>query len=299
MHHAVGLASHAWGLARVVRGVELGEVAPEKVSEEDAEGRPGDPAGFGEGGAQAEKADYGQGKKEERIHQKGGANFSMQEQVSRPQPAAGGAVETGEGVQRASGIGGGGRGIKHEQHNDDDEGRQCQESGRELRVFLHLQPSAFFSRRRRFFPQALQRGLEILPGKHLLAGIPQQVGRMEGKHDGDAFKFTPLSPGFADGQFFLHEAAAGGGAEADDDLGFDDGDLPLEIGDAPGHFIGCGHTVAGGAAFDDIADEDFITAVTHGVDHFGEELAGAADKGAALGILVGTGAFADEHKICV
>jgi hypothetical protein len=47
-------------------------------------------------------------------------------------------------------------------------------------------------------------------------------------------------------------------------LGLDDGDLALEIGDAAGHLFGGGDAVAGGAAFDDVADEHLLTGVAHG-----------------------------------
>ena len=120
---------------------------------------------------------------------------------------------------------------------------------------------------------------------------------MEGEHDGDAFELAPLPAGLADGQGFLHEAAGGGGAEADNELGLDDSDLALEVGDAAFHFLGGGHAVAGGAAFDDVADEHLFAGVAHGFDHLGEELAGAADEGETLFILVGAGAFADEHDV--
>ena len=147
--------------------------------------------------------------------------------------------------------------------------------------------------------EAGEDGLEVLPGVFLLAAVAQQIGGVEGEHDGDAFECAPLSAGLADGEGFGDEAADGGGAKADDQLGLDDGDLPLEIGQAAGHLVGRGDAVAGGAALDDVADEDLLAGVAHGGDHLGEELSGAADEGEALFVFIGAGAFADEHDVGV
>ena len=131
----------------------------------------------------------------------------------------------------------------------------------------------------------------------LLARVAQKIGGVEGEHDGDAFEFAPTAAGFADGQGFVDEAARGRRAEADDQLGLDDGDLALEVGDAAGHLFGRGHAVAGRAAFDDVADEHLLAGIAHGVDHLGQQLAGAADEREALLVFVGAGAFADEHDV--
>ena len=145
--------------------------------------------------------------------------------------------------------------------------------------------------------EAGEDGLEIGPAGGFLARVAQQIGGVEGEHDGDAFEFAPAAAGFADGHRFVDQSARGRRAEADDQLGLDDGDLALEVGDAAGHLFGRGHAIARRAAFDDVADEDLLAGIAHGVDHLGEELAGAADECEALLVFVGAGAFADEHDL--
>ena len=60
---------------------------------------------------------------------------------------------------------------------------------------------------------------------------------------------------------------------------------------------GVGTRLPGGAAFDDVADEYLLARVAHGIDHLGQQLAGAADERESLFVLVGAGAFADEHHV--
>ena len=120
---------------------------------------------------------------------------------------------------------------------------------------------------------------------------------MEGEHDGNAFEFAPLAAGLADGEGFVDEAAGGGGAQADDELGLNDGDLAFQEGDAAGHFLGGGDAVARGAAFDDVADENLVAGVAHAFNHPGEELSGAANEGESLFVFVGAGAFANEQDV--
>ena len=112
---------------------------------------------------------------------------------------------------------------------------------RVVRVFRSLN---FFAGR--LFAEAGEDGLEVVPAGGLLARIAQEVGGVEGEHHGDAFEFAPGAARLADGHGFVDESAGGRGAEAHDQLGLDDGDLPLEVGNAAGHLFGRGHAVAGG-----------------------------------------------------
>lgn len=122
---------------------------------------------------------------------------------------------------------------------------------------------------------------------------------MEGWHEGDALAGEPLAADLGHGLAAVlgEEAGERGFAQGDDDFGADDGDLLAEEGQAGFHFVGFGLAVAGGAALDDISDPDLFAPELHGLDDLGQEFARAADEGAALDILVGAGAFADEHEL--
>src|SRR5206468_2771098 len=52
--------------------------------------------------------------------------------------------------------------------------------------------------------------------------------------------------------------------------------------------------VAGGAALERVADVNFLALEAEGADHFVQKLAGAANEGEALRVLVAAGGFADE-----
>ncbi len=99
-----------------------------------------------------------------------------------------------------------------------------------------------------------------------------------------------------EGLLDAEQVEGGGGAEGDDDLGLDDVDLPDEELGAGVGLDGLGGAVGGGAALDDVGDVDLLAPEAHGGDHVVEELAAFADEGEALEVLVGAGAFADEHE---
>lgn len=81
-----------------------------------------------------------------------------------------------------------------------------------------------------------------------------------------------------------------------DDLRANDLQLPHQKGETVGDFLRRRVAVAGWAALDDVADKDLVARQVDGLDHFREELAGAADEGQALAIFIGAGPFADENE---
>ena len=121
-------------------------------------------------------------------------------------------------------------------------------------------------------------------------------GGVEAGEDPEGAELAGLAVDAADG-FALEPAGHGEAAEGDDDLGVDQGDLLVEEGAAGGHFLGQGVAVAGRAAFDHVGDEHLLAGEADGAKQLLQELAGGADEGAALLVLVEAGPLADEHEI--
>jgi hypothetical protein len=59
------------------------------------------------------------------------------------------------------------------------------------------------------------------------------------------------------------------------------------------------HAILRRPAFHNIGDVNLVAAQAHGDDHVVEQLAGAADEGQTLRILIGARAFANKHEACV
>jgi len=94
----------------------------------------------------------------------------------------------------------------------------------------------------------------------------------------------------------VEQCPCGVGAEGDDDVGVNDFDLSLEVGQAAYYFIGFWVTVVGWSAFQNVAYPDVAALEAAGGDDFVEELSCPADKGSALCVFVCTRAFSDEHN---
>ena len=152
--------------------------------------------------------------------------------------------------------------------------------------------------------EALEDGEHVLPELAFFCGglVAEEVGGVEGGHEGDAAVGLPVAAEAGDAVGFAEQALDGGGAEGDHDLGLDEVDLVVEPGDAGGHFGGGGFAVAGGlargvgAALEDVGDEDLFAAEPHGDDDLGEQLAGLADKRLPPGILIRPRSLSDEHE---
>ena len=102
---------------------------------------------------------------------------------------------------------------------------------------------------------------------------------------------------FGDTGFVTGEVVVGGCTQCHDDFGADQLHLLFEIGEAGVSLFGCGDTIVGGTAFDDVGDVDGASGNLQDIfDHFGQKFAGPADEGASGGILLGAGPFADKHQ---
>ena len=126
---------------------------------------------------------------------------------------------------------------------------------------------------------------------------------MKGGADGNAVEFQPGAAQTGDGGLLrAKQSLHGGGAEGDDDLGCDDGDLSAEVRKTGVHFVASGFAVATGvgrhvrAALEDIGDVNLGAGELHGRDHLGEELAGFTDERLTLFVLIGTGSLANKHQ---
>ena len=82
---------------------------------------------------------------------------------------------------------------------------------------------------------------------------------MKDGNTGDAIPVSPLTPNFGDADgFFLEESVDGGGSGQDDNFGIDEPNLFHQVGTAGFHFVFARLAVAGGTAFDNVADEDIV-----------------------------------------
>ena len=122
---------------------------------------------------------------------------------------------------------------------------------------------------------------------------------IEGGH-GHAGLFHPLAVLPGDAIVLPDEAHGGDAAQADDDLGPDEGHLVAEIADA-GILLGVqGVTVVGGTALDDVGDVHvFLPVQVDELQHVVQQLARPAHKGLALQVLVLPGALAHEQDLRV
>jgi hypothetical protein len=85
-------------------------------------------------------------------------------------------------------------------------------------------------------------------------------------------------------------------SEGDDYLWFYEFQLLVEVWPAGDDFVGGGVPVVWGAAFQDVADKDFVSGKAHGFDHFGKQLSGPSDEGQALAVLLCPRCFSDEYQ---
>src|SRR5438874_234944 len=77
------------------------------------------------------------------------------------------------------------------------------------------------------------------------------------------------------------------------------GAAPASRRAAGGDLVRLGVAVVGRTAHDDVVDVDVVAGEPDCLDDARQELAGLADEGLALLVLVLAGAFADEHQACL
>ena len=85
-------------------------------------------------------------------------------------------------------------------------------------------------------------------------------------------------------------------AHGDDELRLDERDLTQQVRRASCHLVGLGIAVSGGAALEDVADEDVLAALqADRRQHVVEQLAGLSYEGLAEPVFLRPGRFAHEH----
>lgn len=95
----------------------------------------------------------------------------------------------------------------------------------------------------------------------------------------------------------------GAGSEGDNDARFYNFDLSFEEGEGAGHFLGGGWAIVGGlvfgggAEFANIGEIDLLAGEAHGFEDLVEFVAGWADEGFLLLLVVEAGGLADEHEL--
>src|ERR1035441_9486232 len=150
----------------------------------------------------------------------------------------------------------------------------------------------------------VQNPFEIFPGFAFgfLIVLAQQVRGVVGDHHGDLLPLEPLAAHLGDAFLVAGEGARRDAAERADGLGPDRRKLAVEELAANLHFIRFGIAILRRTALHHVGDvnvlaEDLDTFLLRRVfDHLSEQLSGAADKGDALGVLIGAGAFAHEDQ---
>jgi hypothetical protein len=150
--------------------------------------------------------------------------------------------------------------------------------------------------------------LKVVPGFFLGGGVAQQVGGVEGRHEpgrgqlqvgqrrrGEVVELATRS--LEIGVLVASRDWLAGRPSVTMTLGRRMASCRTRNGLQVCISSSVGVRLPGGPALDHVADVDLLAGERHGGDHLGEELAGAADEGLALGVFVGAGAFAHEDKV--
>lgn len=148
------------------------------------------------------------------------------------------------------------------------------------------------------FPDLSLELFQVLEGLGPLAGVPENGGGVQDGRHPDAGLLEPLAVFPGNLKIFLDQAHGGHPAQADDDLGSDQGHLAAQIADA-GVLLGVqGVPVLGRTALDDVGDVHVGFPVQiDDLQHVVQQLARPAYEGLALEVLVLAGALADEHDL--
>src|SRR5262245_12827949 len=118
---------------------------------------------------------------------------------------------------------------------------------------------------------------------------------MVGDEDLAVFVAVEAAAEFADRFGGFQKGLGGNGADADDEFGAQDFELPLEEGAAVIDLGGERVAILGRAALEDVHDVNVGPLPATGFDDLGEKLPRSADERLTLAVFVGAGGFAKEH----
>jgi len=119
---------------------------------------------------------------------------------------------------------------------------------------------------------------------------------MVGDHDADSAIIVESAAEAAQGLGRPEQCLAGDGAQAADELGLDDLQLPFEEGPAIRRFVGLRRAVLGRAALQHVQDVDIFAFQRAGLDDLVQQLPGRSDERFSLPVFVGPWGFAEETQ---
>ena len=140
-------------------------------------------------------------------------------------------------------------------------------------------------------------GFEIYEGFGAATGITKNGGGMEQCGHPDAGLVDPLAVFAGDLEILTDQTAGGNAAQADDDLGADQGHLIAQVVDT-GILLGVqGIAILGRTALEYVCDIHVLSRNVDGVEKLIKKLTCSADKGSAAQILLLARGFTHEHKL--
>src|SRR2546430_17119821 len=143
--------------------------------------------------------------------------------------------------------------------------------------------------------QLLHHLLQIVPDLPLLLRRTEEVSRVEGRHDGNAFVLAPVAAQAGDGGLVPEQGLGGELPQGDDGLRLDGRELPFEERFAGGELVLLRIAIVGRPALHRVADVVGLAALAHRLDNLGEELSGLPYERLALIFLVLDWRISHDH----
>jgi hypothetical protein len=141
--------------------------------------------------------------------------------------------------------------------------------------------------------------LEVNEGLRAAARVAQKRGGVVKRHAPSSVYLVPLTVLLGDAEIRAYVCHCSYSAQADNDFGADKLYLLRQPLAARCLLDIKRVTVLGRAALDHIGNVYFAAVKPYHLEHIVQQLAGSADKGFALKILLLTGTFTDEHDLRV
>src|SRR5580658_2772557 len=137
--------------------------------------------------------------------------------------------------------------------------------------------------------------LHISPNVLLGRWISEQICRVIRTDDLGSAVIEETAPEFSDRLHAAEQVFGRHATEADNVVGVDNFDLPIEVFSAIGRLLGRRRAIARGSAAQDVANINIRTLELARLENPVEELAGRTDERFPLTVLVGPGRLAQKH----